>query len=282
VAPAVFAELGAEVCAIGCRPNGRNINRDAGALHPEHMINEVKARGASIGIALDGDADRLVLADEKGGIVDGDALMALCATRMVRRRRLAKKTLVTTVMSNLGLDRALEREGGKVVRTAVGDRYVVEAMRLGGYNFGGEQSGHLVFLEHASTGDGIVGALQVLEMMLAEQRPLSELAAEVMVRVPQVLENVTLPERKPLTEMTALSALSAKIEKTLGHNGRLLVRWSGTEPKLRILVEGEDPARIAAYAKELVEAARKDGGQPSENPQTPSAPPAAERRANLR
>lgn len=258
VAPAVFAELGAEVCAIGCRPNGRNINRDAGALHPEHMISEVRAREASIGVALDGDADRVVVTDEKGGIVDGDALMALCATRMIRAGRLAKKTLVTTVMSNLGLDRALARAGGHIVRAAVGDRYVVEAMRAGGYNLGGEQSGHLVFLEHASTGDGIVAALQVLEMMLAEQRPLSELAAEVMVRVPQVLENITLPERRPLAEMTLLAAASAKVEKALGASGRLLVRWSGTEPKLRILVEGEDTDRIAAYAKDLGEAAKKD------------------------
>jgi phosphoglucosamine mutase len=258
VAPAVFAELGAEVCAIGCRPNGRNINRDAGALHPEHMINEVRAREASIGVALDGDADRVVVTDEKGGIVDGDALMALCATRMIRAGRLAKKTLVTTVMSNLGLDRALARAGGRIVRTAVGDRYVVEAMRAGGYNLGGEQSGHLVFLEHASTGDGIVAALQVLEMMLAEQRPLSELAAEVMVRVPQILENITLSERRPLAEMTLLCAASAKVEKALGASGRLLVRWSGTEPKLRILVEGEDTDRIAAYAKDLGEAAKKD------------------------
>jgi phosphoglucosamine mutase len=258
VAPAVFAELGAEVFAIGCRPNGRNINRDAGALHPEHVINEVRARGASIGVALDGDADRVVVTDEKGGIVDGDALMALCATRMIRAGRLAKKTLVTTVMSNLGLTRAVERAGGKVVRTQVGDRYVVEAMRTGGFNFGGEQSGHLVFLEHASTGDGIVGALQVLEMMLAEKHPLSELAKQVMERVPQVLENVTLAARRPLSEMPLLSAASAKIEKALGDEGRILVRWSGTEPKLRILVEGEDPTRIAALAKELAEAAQKD------------------------
>jgi phosphoglucosamine mutase len=222
------------------------------------MISEVRAREASIGVALDGDADRVVVTDEKGGIVDGDALMALCATRMIRAGRLAKKTLVTTVMSNLGLDRALARAGGHIVRAAVGDRYVVEAMRAGGYNLGGEQSGHLVFLEHASTGDGIVAALQVLEMMLAEQRPLSELAAEVMVRVPQVLENITLPERRPLAEMTLLAAASAKVEKALGASGRLLVRWSGTEPKLRILVEGEDTDRIAAYAKDLGEAAKKD------------------------
>jgi phosphoglucosamine mutase len=258
VAPAVFGELGAEVLAIGCRPNGLNINRDAGALHPEHVVAEVRARRASIGIALDGDADRVVVVDEKGQIVDGDVIMALCATRMLKAKRLAKKTLVTTVMSNLGLERCIQNAGGKVVRTAVGDRYVVEAMRAGGYNFGGEQSGHLVFLEHASTGDGIVAALQVLAMMIAEQRPISELAAKVMNRVPQVLENVTLPERKPLDQMPFLSALSTKVEKALGQEGRLLVRWSGTEPKLRIMVEGQDPSRIASYAKELAEAAKKD------------------------
>jgi len=258
VAPAVFAELGAEVCAIGCRPNGRNINRDAGALHPEHVVSEVKNRKASIGVALDGDADRVIVVDEKGQIVDGDVIMALCATRMIRDKRLAKKTLVTTVMSNLGLERAVQRAGGKVVRTAVGDRYVVEEMRSGGYNFGGEQSGHLVFLEHASTGDGIVAALQVLAMMIDERRPLSELAAEVMERVPQVLENVTLRERRPLEEMPVLAALSSKIEKALGQDGRLLVRWSGTEPKLRIMVEGEDEAKIAAFAKELAAAATTD------------------------
>jgi len=265
VAPAVFAELGAEVCAIGCRPNGRNINRDAGALHPEHVQSEVKARHASIGVALDGDADRVVIIDEHGTIVDGDALMALCATRMIRAGRLAKNTLVTTVMSNLGLDRALQGAGGKLIRTAVGDRYVVEAMRAGGYNFGGEQSGHLVFLEHASTGDGIVAALQVLDAMLTEERPLSELAARVMERVPQVLENVTLAERRPIEQMPELSALCAKVESALGDTGRLLVRWSGTEAKLRIMVEGEDEASIAAYAKELAQAAQNDIGGATQN-----------------
>lgn len=144
------------------------------------------------------------------------------------------------------------------MRTAVGDRYVVEAMRQGGYNFGGEQSGHLVFLEHASTGDGIVAALQVLSTMITEQRPISELAKEVMVAVPQVLESVTLSARKPLDQMTTLALLSAKIEKDLGSSGRLLVRWSGTEPKLRIMLEGEDLSKISAFAKELVLAARKD------------------------
>jgi phosphoglucosamine mutase len=258
VAPAVFAELGADVCAIGVRPNGRNINRDSGALHPEHVVTEVKSREASIGIALDGDADRVIIVDEKGQIVDGDVIMALCATRMLKARRLAKKTLVTTVMSNLGLERAVRAAGGKVIRTAVGDRYVVEAMRAGGFNFGGEQSGHLLFLDHASTGDGIVAALQVLSTMLAEGRPLSELSAEVMERVPQVHENITLPQKRPLDQMPSLAALSAKIEKALGSEGRLLVRWSGTEPKLRVMVEGADPARIAVYAKELAEAAVRD------------------------
>jgi phosphoglucosamine mutase len=258
VAPAVFAELGAEVTSIGCRPNGRNINRDSGALHPEHVVSEVLHRRATMGVALDGDADRVIVVDEKGQIVDGDVIMALCATQMIKAKRLAKKTLVTTVMSNLGLERAIQKAGGKLVRTAVGDRYVVEAMRAGGYNFGGEQSGHLVFLEHASTGDGIVGALQVLATVIAEQRPLSELAREVMERVPQVLENVVLSERMPLEHMTALGALSSQIEKKLGDGGRILIRWSGTEPKLRIMLEGEDQATIAAYAKELAAAARKD------------------------
>jgi phosphoglucosamine mutase len=258
VAPAVFAELGADVVSIGVRPNGRNINRDAGALHPQHVVSEVLRRRAALGIALDGDADRVIVVDEKGTVVDGDAIMALCATRMMREGKLARSTLVTTVMSNLGLDRAIARLGGHVVRTAVGDRYVVEAMRSGGYNFGGEQSGHLVFLEHASTGDGIVAALQVLATAVAEGRPLSELAADVMERVPQVLENVTLPRRLPLDQMARLAAASKAVEKVLGDDGRLLVRWSGTEPKLRILVEGEDAAKIAEYAKELAQAAAED------------------------
>ena len=258
VAPAVFAELGADVVAIGCKPNGKNINKDAGALHPQHVAQEVVRRKAVLGIALDGDADRVIVVDEKGQIVDGDAIMALCAARMLQQNKLAKKTLVATVMSNIGLERAIESMGGKVVRTAVGDRYVVEAMRAGGYNFGGEQSGHLVFLEHASTGDGIVAALQVLATVLSENKPLSELAAKVMQRVPQVLENVTLPCRLPLESMKTLESASRKIEKSLGRDGRLLVRWSGTEPKLRIMVEGEDPSLIALYAKELAQAAEKD------------------------
>ena len=202
VGPAVFEELGAKVIAINCAPNGKNINDHAGALSPEAMCAAVRQHGAHVGIALDGDADRLVLCDERGEVVDGDAVMALCATRMLGEGRLAKGTLVTTVMSNLGLERAIKTAGGKVVRTQVGDRYVVEEMRKHGYNLGGEQSGHLVFLDHATTGDGIIAALRVLAIMVREGRPLSELAT-VMTRTPQVLINVKVDRKRPLEELAA-------------------------------------------------------------------------------
>jgi phosphoglucosamine mutase len=259
-APLVFQELGANVTCLGVKPNGVNINKDCGALHPDDMRAEVVRKRAQVGIALDGDADRVIIADEKGQIVDGDAVMALCAQQMLRRGELKKKTVVATVMSNLGLEHALAREGAKLVRTAVGDRYVVEAMREHGYNLGGEQSGHLIFLDHASTGDGTVAALQVLAIMISSGKPLSELASLAMERVPQVLENVNLATRKPLDEMKNLSALSAKITKELGDDGRILIRWSGTEAKLRIMVEGPDEGRIEQWSKELAGAARQDAG----------------------
>lgn len=258
VAPLVFGELGATVTSIGVKPTGVNINRDSGALHPENVCAEVKKRGAHMGIALDGDADRLIVIDEKGQIVDGDVVMAMCARRMLDDGQLAKNTLVATVMSNLGLERAIQKRGGKLVRTQVGDRYVVEAMRAGGYNLGGEQSGHLIFLDHASTGDGIVAALQVLAIVVRTGRPLSELAKEAMEKVPQILENVTLASRKPLDQMRRLSLGTAKVKDALGNQGRVLVRWSGTEPKLRIMLEGPDEARLRKWAKELADEARRD------------------------
>jgi phosphoglucosamine mutase len=258
VAPLVFSELGASVTAIGVKPTGTNINKDAGALAPDNVRAEVVKRGAQMGIALDGDADRLIVIDEKGQIVDGDVVMAMCACRMLDDGQLAKKTLVATVMSNLGLERAMLARGGKLVRTQVGDRYVVEAMRNGGFNLGGEQSGHLIFLDHASTGDGIVAALQVLAIMVRSGRPLSELAKEAMVRVPQVLENVTLSARQPLEQMRNLSLGTVKVKDALGADGRVLVRWSGTEPKLRIMLEGPDEDRLRRWAKDLAAAARKD------------------------
>jgi len=260
VAPLVFSELGARVHAIGVRPNGTNINREVGALHPDHARAEVVRRGAQIGVALDGDADRVIVIDEKGQIVDGDAVMAMCATRMKRDGELRRDTVVATVMSNLGLERALDAQGISLVRTPVGDRYVVEAMRKGGFNLGGEQSGHLIFLDHASTGDGLIGALQVLALVIRTGRPLSELAQEAMERVPQVLESVTLAARKPLEDMASLQKVIAQFESALGQDGRVLVRWSGTEPKLRVMVEGPDEERIGTIARDLVAAARRDVG----------------------
>jgi phosphoglucosamine mutase len=257
-APHVFVELGARVTAIGVRPNGLNINREAGALHPQAAGAEVLRRRADIGIALDGDADRVIFIDEKGQVVDGDAVLSLCAQEMLERRLLRGGAVVATVMSNLGLERALQKKGLRLQRTPVGDRYVVEAMREGGYNLGGEQSGHLVFLDHASTGDGIIAALQVLAVMRRTGRPLSELARAAMERVPQVLENLTLPSRRPLEEMSALTAAIEKARRALGADGRVLVRWSGTEPKLRIMVEGPDEPGIRALAQEMAAAARRD------------------------
>jgi phosphoglucosamine mutase len=258
VAPLVFQELGAKVTAIGVKPNGVNINREYGALHPAKVRAEVLRRDAAIGIALDGDADRVIVVDDRGEVVDGDAVMAMCATRMIRDGELRQATVVATVMSNLGLERALAAQGARLLRTPVGDRYVVEAMRAGGYNLGGEQSGHLIFLDHASTGDGIIGALQVLALMMRTGRPLSELARAAMQRVPQVLENVTLPSRRPIEEMRELARATAAATRALGAEGRVLVRWSGTEPKLRIMIEGPDETRIRGLALDLAQAARKD------------------------
>lgn len=256
-APAVFAELGATVFSLGCKPNGININKECGALHPEHMAKEVVRRKAHLGVALDGDADRLIIVDETGEVVDGDAVMALCATRMLKEKRLPKRTLVATVMSNMGLELALTEAGGRLCRTPVGDRYVVEEMRRQGCNFGGEQSGHLIFLEHTTTGDGVIAALQVLAIMVREERPLSELS-RVMNRMPQVLESVQLSERKALEDMPKLSREISRAERSLGKRGRVLVRWSGTEAKLRVMVEGPDHDQISLMVASMTEAARLD------------------------
>jgi phosphoglucosamine mutase len=257
-APLVFSELGASTHAIGVSPDGHNINAKVGALHPEACAREVKKRGADIGICLDGDADRLIVIDELGQEVDGDALMALCATRLLLKKKLSKKTLVSTVMSNLGLERAILDAGGKMVRTAVGDRYVVEKMRAHGYNFGGEQSGHLVFLDHVTTGDGLVGALQVLAIMLREGKPLSELTRGAMTRVPQILVNVQVAARRPLEELPVTSKAIASVEKILGRDGRVLVRWSGTEAKLRVMIEGPNQRKIESYANDIADAAKRE------------------------
>jgi len=256
VGPAVFEELGAKVIAIHTKPDGKNINARAGALYPQAMCETVKLHEAHLGIALDGDGDRCVLCDEHGNVVDGDAVMALCATRMLREGTLAKQTLVTTVMSNLGLERAVRGVGGRVVRTQVGDRYVVEEMRKSGYNFGGEQSGHLVFLDHATTGDGIVAALRVLAVMMRESKPLSELA-KVMERTPQVLVNLAVDRKIPLDQLPDVQRIISDVERQLGEDGRVLVRYSGTESKARVMIEGMDESRIKTWADEIAQAVAK-------------------------
>ena len=256
VGPAVFEELGATVFAIHTKPDGKNINARSGALYPQTMCEAVRLHDAHIGVALDGDADRVVLCDEHGEVVDGDAVMALCATRMLAEDRLAKRTLVATVMSNIGLERSIRNAGGTLVRTQVGDRYVVEEMRKHGYNLGGEQSGHLVFLDHATTGDGIVAALRVLAIMAKEQRPLSELA-RVMTRTPQVLVNTAVDRKVPLEQLPEVLKMIAEIERELGDDGRVLVRYSGTETKARVMIEGTDPVRIKRWADDIAAALQR-------------------------
>jgi len=250
VGPTVLSELGAEVFPLGVRPNGRNINDGCGSLHPEHTVARLREVRADLGIALDGDGDRCVLVCENGEVVDGDALLALCAGDLVDRGALKGGGVVATIMSNLGLEKALDAMGVALVRTRVGDRYVVDAMRQGGYNLGGEQSGHLVFLDHNTTGDGLITALQTLAIMRRTDRPLSELVAGFR-RFPQVLVNVRVAERRPFDQVPALAEAVCKIERELEGRGRVLLRYSGTEPKARVMVEGEDEARVREIADEL-------------------------------
>ncbi len=250
-APAVFSELGARVIPLGVAPDGKNINAKCGALHPENMAKAVVRHGAHLGIALDGDADRVIVVDEKGQTVDGDAIMAICARELVAQKRLAKKTVVATVMSNLGLEVALKDMGARLVRTKVGDRYVVEEMRRNGYNFGGEQSGHLIFLESATTGDGVIAALQLLAVMVKSGKPLSELK-KLFVPFPQTQVNLPIQRRRELGELPGVTAAIKGAEVALGREGRVLVRFSGTELKVRVLVEGPDKKANDAHAHTIV------------------------------
>jgi len=253
VAPEVLEELGARVIRLGVTPDGKNINHKCGALHPEGLAKAVTRHGAHVGLALDGDADRLIVVDEKGQVVDGDALMALCTAELVERKALAKKTLVATVMSNMGLERAVAHLGVKVVRTRVGDRYVVEEMRRHGYSLGGEQSGHLVFLDHGTTGDGTLAALQILAVMCRRQRPMSELAS-LFTPYPQVLLNFPVARKTELGELPEVMRAIRGVEQKLGKEGRVLVRYSGTEQKVRVMVEGPDAKRNDAWAREIGQA----------------------------
>ncbi len=252
IAPEVLGELGAEVIPIGVRPNGRNINRLCGATHPEGMVRLVNRYQADVGIAFDGDGDRCIVVDHKGRVVDGDHIMGICALDMQRRGTLKRKTVVATVMSNLGLEVALKNNGLKLVRTQVGDRYVLEAMLKGGYNLGGEQSGHLVFLNHSTTGDGILTALRLLVVMLREQKPLAELARFMEV-YPQILLNLKVKARQDLKKVPQAQQAIQAAENQLKGRGRLLVRFSGTEPLLRVMAEGENQAEITEVAQDLVQ-----------------------------
>lgn len=249
VAPAVFEELGANLVLTGVKPNGYNINEDCGSVYPQVTAELVKESGAQLGIAFDGDADRLICVDEKGTVVDGDQLMAIFASRMLKEQTLKHSTLVTTVMSNMGLEITLKSMGGKLVRTAVGDRYVVERMLAEDYNLGGEQSGHIIFLDHNTTGDGILSALQLLEVMLTEDKPLSELAS-IMERYPQHLVNVRVKERKPLEDFPEITRTVEQVKEKLGEEGRLLIRPSGTEPVIRVMIEGKDQDRVVQLTEE--------------------------------
>ena len=252
VAPEVFSELGADIIPIGVRPNGKNINRRCGATYPEAMATLVKRHRADLGIAFDGDGDRCIMVDHTGRVVDGDHLLGICALDMLRREKLPKKTVVGTVMSNLGLEVALKGHGLKLMRAPVGDRYVLEEMKKGGYVLGGEQSGHLVFLNYSTTGDGILTALRLLAVMVREGKPLAELAG-FMENYPQVLINLMVKERKDLNRLPQVRQALAEAERRLGPQGRLLVRYSGTEPKLRIMTEGEDQQQIVQVAQDLAQ-----------------------------
>ncbi|MEW6262057.1 MAG: phosphoglucosamine mutase [Thermodesulfobacteriota bacterium] len=248
-APSVFEELGAKLHLIGVNPDGENINRGCGSLVPEVAAEMVQKLGADMGLALDGDADRVIFIDHRGRIVDGDHIMAICARDLADRRLLTRNTVVATVMSNMGLEVSLARLGLSLVRTAVGDRYVVERMKTDGYNFGGEQSGHMIFLDHNTTGDGILTALQVLAIMKSQGRTLAELA-QVMETFPQVLINVKVSRRTNLDQVPEVARQCLSVREALGDHGRLLVRFSGTEPVVRVMIEGENHDYIRALADE--------------------------------
>jgi phosphoglucosamine mutase len=250
IAPTVLQELGATVTVLGDEPNGRNINKGVGAIFPEVMAQKVKEVGADIGIALDGDGDRAIFADETGRVVDGDAILVVCAEELLRRGALKNKTLVTTVMSNQAVEEYLAGCGGTVVRSQVGDRYVVEAMREKGLNFGGEASGHLVFLDHSTTGDGLIASLQVLALMRNQEKKFSEIVSRYRP-YPQILTSVRVRERKDLGLFPDLQEMIADFERDLGKQGRLLVRYSGTEPIVRIMIEGMEDSVIKKMATDL-------------------------------
>jgi phosphoglucosamine mutase len=255
IAPAVFSELGAEIHAYGVTPNGWNINKGCGALHPEYVQDKVVIHGCDIGIALDGDADRVVVCDEEGKVVHGDKLIAMLALSLKERNMLTNNTIVVTVMSTAALDEYLEKHGIKVVRTAVGDRYVIEKMRSEHHSFGGEQSGHLIFGQHAATGDGILAALQLARIMVEKGRKLSKLSA-LFEPYPQVLVNVKVKEKRPFDEMPEVKAVVKQVKEELKGKGRVLLRYSGTEQVARVMVEAKTEKKARRLANMVAEAVK--------------------------
>ena len=257
VAPAIFQELGAEVIQLGNTPNGTNINDKVGALYPAKLAEMVLQYRADVGISLDGDADRVMMVDEKGQIINGDHVLAICALQMKERGLLKKNTLVTTQMSNFGLEKKMNENGIALIKTGVGDKYVVEEMRKNGFNLGGEQSGHIIFLDHSTTGDGCIAALSLLAVMKQTGRLMSELN-HVFEDVPQVLINCRVKKRMELDSIPGYHSMIAKIEKELKGEGRVFVRFSGTEPVIRVLVEGQDKLVISQYAQEIAQFLEKE------------------------
>ncbi len=250
VAPKVFSELGAEIFVIGDEPNGTNINEHCGALYPQNLREKVLLYKADLGIALDGDADRIVAVDEKGEIIDGDEILAACGVSMLKKGRLKNNTVVSTVMSNMGLDLALKKHKGHLLRAKVGDRYVMEAMRQGDHMLGGEQSGHLIFRDSSTTGDGVLAGLKFLEIMVEDSKKASTLR-QTMERFPQLVRNIKVQEKVPLESLKDFQKCLKSAEKKLEGNGRILVRYSGTEKLARVMVEGENSHEIETIAEEL-------------------------------
>src|SRR5438874_1513137 len=258
--PCVLRELGADVIVYGDQPDGKNINKECGSMHPTLLCQKIWEHRADAGLAHDGDADRVLLCDETGKLVDGDDIMAVTALDLLARDGLKEKTLVATVMSNAGLDAAVQAAGGRVVRTDVGDRNVIDEMLRHGFNLGGEQSGHLIFRDFSSTGDGLVAALQMLRIMKSKDQPLSKLA-KCWSRYPQLVTNVRVREKRPFTELDGVAKLVADAESELkGQGGRLLLRYSGTEPKARLLLEGREAAVLDKWSKQISRRLRSTSG----------------------
>ena len=259
LAPAVFRDLGAEIVTVGAEPDGLNINDGVGSTHPEYVREQVLAHGADLGLSFDGDADRLIAIDDTGAEIDGDFLLCICGDAMKRAGKLNSDTVVTTVMSNIGFFKAAEALGLKTAQTAVGDRYVMEEMRRGGFNLGGEQSGHMIFLDYNTTGDGILTALQLVDTLVESGKKLSELKT-LMSKYPQVLVNVRVADKSLFQGNVAIDEAVARVEQALGDNGRVLVRASGTESLIRVMAEGPDKAEIERYVEEIVDVVKAQLG----------------------